>query len=153
MSQMKDKSKISRDSLDEFEETLPVSSRSGGRPISGILQEVVSHLTEIVRSEMRLARAEIRQDATDVAKASLFLVGSAVFASYGIGFVLLAGVYALATIMPSWASALIVGAGAGVPAAVLLLVGRQKMKLATMRPEKTIQSLQESVTWAKKETK
>lgn len=91
---MKNKSKITRDSFEKPDDT-EVSSSSGRRPISDIFHEIGTHLTEIVRSEVRLARAEIRQDATQLAKASLFLVVSAVFALYAFGFILLAAVYAL----------------------------------------------------------
>lgn len=147
---MKDKSKITREQFDEFRDGAPIP---GPRPISGIFQDIVSHLTEIVRSEIRLARAEIRKDVAQVSRASLFLVVSAVFSICGLGFVLLAAVYALATTMPAWAAALIVGIGAGLIAAMFLWIGRNRMRQASLVPDKTIQSLQENVTWLKKQTK
>jgi len=147
---MKDKSKITREGLDEFRDAAP---GSGARPISGIFQEIVSHLTEIVRSEIRLARTEIRQDVAQVSKASIFLVVSAVFSICGLGFILLSAVYALEKSMPAWTAALIVGIGAGLIAGICLWVGRNKMRLISLTPGKTIQSLQENVTWLKKQTK
>jgi len=149
---MRDKSKITKDSFGELED-MEVSSRSGRRPISSILQEIGTHLTEIVRSEVRLARAEIRQDATHLAKASLFLVVSAVFGLFAFGLFLLAAVYALQQTWPPWASALSVGCGVGILATIFLLIGRKRMKLASLRPDKTIQSLEDNVTWLKKQTK
>jgi len=148
---MRDKSKIAKDSFEELD-GMEAFSRSR-RPISDILQDVGTHLTEILRSEVRLARAEIRQDATQVAKAGVFLVVSAVFALYALGFFLLALVYALRETWPPWASALSVGAGVGILAATFLLIGRKKMRLASLRPDKTIQSLEENVTWLKKQTR
>ena len=149
---MRDKSKITKEFFGELEDT-EVSSKSGRRPISSILQEIGTHLTEIVRSEVRLARAEIRQDATHLAKASLFLVVSAVFGLFAFGFFLLAVVYALQETWPRWASALSVGCGVGILGAIFLLIGRKRMKLASLRPDKTIQSLEDNVTWFKKQTK
>ena len=149
---MKDKSKITNDSFETIED-MEVSSKSARRPISGILQEIGTHLTEILRSEIRLASAEIRKDVTEVARASLFLVVSGIFALYAVGFLLLALVYALQETWPPWVSALGVGSSVAVLAAMFLLIGRKKMKLASLRPDKTIQSLEDNVTWLKKQTR
>lgn len=147
---VQDKFKLTNDPL--CEET-HASSKSSVRPIASILQEVLAQLTEIIRSEIRLASVEIREDVTKVARAGIFLVVSAVLALYAFGFILFAGVYALARIAPLWASALIVGVVIGVIATGFLFVGRRKMKLASLRPDATIESFQENVTWLKKHTK
>jgi uncharacterized membrane protein YqjE len=123
------------------------------RPFSQLLQEVVTHLTEMVRSEMRLARAEVREDVTHAARAGVFIVIGAVLGLYALGFVLLGGMYALARITTPWLSAVIVGVAVGLIAAIFLQVGRTKMKQADLKPDKTIRSLQENVTWMKKQTR
>ena len=137
---------------DAFNETR-ASSKAGGGSFSQILQEIVNHVTEIMRSEVRLLRAEVHQDLTQVAKASVFFVIGAVLAFYGLGFVLLGLVYALGSRMPLWLSAVIVGVGAAGIASVFLGIGRTKMKQANLKPDKTIGSLQENVTWMKKQTR
>ena len=129
----------------------PSSSENGARPLSRILQEIVNHLAEIVRSEVRLARVELRQDLAQVANASTFLAIAAVFALFGLGFILLGVMYALGTSIALWLSAVIVGVGAGLVAAIFALIGRRKLERAQLRPEKTIRSLQENVTWMKKQ--
>lgn len=126
---------------------------SSVRPISAVFQEIIGHLTEIIRSEVRLARAELRQDAADVGRASVLLVIGGLMALYTFGLILLAAVYALNQAVAPWASALIVGGAVGIAAAVFLVIGRQKLKAANLRPEKTIQSLQENVTWMKNQTR
>jgi uncharacterized membrane protein YqjE len=127
------------------------SSENGARPLSRILQEILNHLAEIVRSEARLARVEIRQDLAQVANASAFLGIAAVFALFALGFILLGVMYALGTSIALWLSGVIVGVGAGLVAAVFALIGRKKLKRAELRPEKTIRSFQENVTWMKKQ--
>lgn len=149
---MKDRSNINNDEFDASDETR-ASSKSGGRSFSQILQEIINHVTEIVRSELRLARVEVEEDVTQVTKASVFFVIGAVFAFQALGFVLLGLVYALGSSIPLWLSAVIVGAGAGVIAAILLSVGRTKIRLASLKPDKTIRSLQENVIWMKKQTR
>src|SRR6185295_1134426 len=118
---MKDKFRLTNDPL-EGEDTR-ASSKTSVRPIAGILQEVLAQLTEIIRSEIRLASSEIRQDLTQAARAGLFLLVGAAFAAYAFGFLLLGSVYALAKLAPLWASALIVGGGVGLIATAFLLVG------------------------------
>src|SRR5262245_18911092 len=99
------------------------SSQSDPRPFSQILQDVVNHLSEIVRSEIRLARVEFRQDIAQITKASMFLVIGAVFALFALGFALLGVMYAIATNLEPWLSAVIVGLGVGLFAAIFLWVG------------------------------
>jgi len=149
---MKERSNINPDEGNAFGRTR-ASSDSDSRPFSRILQEIVTHLTEIVRSEMRLARAEVRADIVPVARASVFIVIGAVFGFYALGFVLLGLVYGLGTQVAPWLAALMVGVGVAVIAAVFLQVGRSKMKQASLKPDKTIRSLQENVTWMKKQAR
>jgi uncharacterized membrane protein YqjE len=147
--EMKERVNTHRDSFDDAQ----ASSKSADRTFSGILQEIVNHLTEIIRSELRLARTEVRQDVTQVAKAGVFFMIGAVFGLYTLGLILLAAVYGLGTVMAPWLSALIVGAAAGLAAVIFFQIGRRKISLTSLKPDETIQSLQENVTWMKKQTK
>jgi uncharacterized membrane protein YqjE len=146
---MKERSNINKDQFDDLAETND-SSQSGGRAISLILKDIVNHVTEIIRSEVRLAQTEVRQDVTQVAKASILCAIGAVFGLFALGFILLGLVYVLESTMPPWLSAVTVGTGVGIVAAIFLLAGRTKMKLASLKPDETIRTLQENVTWIKK---
>ena len=146
---MKERSSTNQGHLNDVDGTDP-SSKAESRSFSRILQEIISHLTEIIRSEVRLARTEIQQDVTQVAKASVFVAVGVVFALYALGFILLGVVYALATRMAPWLSAVSVGVGAGIVAAIFFQIGRTKIKQASLKPDKTIRTLQENVTWMKK---
>ena len=149
---MKDRSNISHDSFDDLDEKRAFS-KSGGRSFSQIFQEILTHTTEIIRSEVRLARVEVREDITQASKASVYLVIGAVFAFHALGFILLGAVYALGTRLALWLSAVIVGVTAAVVAAAFLQVGRTKIKQTSLKPDKTLRSLQENVTWMKKQAK
>jgi uncharacterized membrane protein YqjE len=72
----------------------------GARSFPRILHDIANHFAEIVRSEVRLGRLEVRQDLEQVAKASALLGIAAIFALYGLGFILLGVIYALG--MTSW---------------------------------------------------
>ena len=142
---MKEPSNINRGRFED------ASSTTDSRPFSRIFQDIVTHLSEIVRSEVRLARTEVRQDLTHLTRSSLVLIIGAVFALYATGFLLLGVVYALETLMAPWLSAVIVGIGVGILAAIFLQVSRRRLKQTSLRPDKTIQSLRENVTWMKKQ--
>ena len=146
---MKERSNINKEKSDVFGSTR-TSSKSDDRPFSQIVQDILAHLTEIVRSEVQLARTEVRADIAQVARAGVFVAIGAVFGLYALGFILLSVVHALETRLSPGLSALIVGIGVGVIAAIFLSVGRSKMKRADLKPDKTIRSLQENVTWMKK---
>ena len=148
---MKEGSHNNKDQLDAFNGTRASSNQD--RPLSRILQEMLGHLTELIRSEIQLARTEVRADIAQVARAGVFVAIGAVFGLYALGFALLGVVYALATRVTPWLSASIVAVGAAVIAGIFLYVGRTKMKQVDLKPDNTIRSLQENVTWMKKQVR
>jgi uncharacterized membrane protein YqjE len=131
----------------------PDITRSDSRSVKQILEDIVNHISDIVRSEVRLATTEVRQDLLDLAKAGLLIGIAVVLMLYGVGFVLLGGVYALQNAVSPWLAAVIVGLSVGIVAAILFVTGRKKFEQASLRPDKTIQSLEDNVTWFKKQTK
>jgi len=98
---------MNNNDFDNFREARLNSKSGSARTFSAILQDIAGHLAEIVRSEIRLARVEMRQDFAQVARASAFLAAGAIFALYALGFVLLGVVYALATSIAPWLAAVI----------------------------------------------
>jgi Putative Actinobacterial Holin-X, holin superfamily III len=125
---------------------------AGIRSIPEILQDVLTNIQDIVRAEVRLAKAELVEE-LNAARSGGILVGvGAVAAIFSTLFLLLACVYALARIMPNWAAALIVATAVGVAAAVTLRLGLQRFKTIRAAP-KTAASLKENVRWAKELTK
>ena len=131
------------------QEEMPPSSRS----ITQIFQEIVNRVSEIIRSEVRLARAEIREDLGDYARAGRYLVVAGLLACFALGFVLLGVVFALAAVLDAWLAAVLVGVLVGIVGAVTFAVGRKRMKLASLKPDKTLQTLEDNISWFKKQTR
>jgi uncharacterized membrane protein YqjE len=123
------------------------------RSLSDVLQDVIRNVQEIVRSEVRLAKTEMREEAAKAKSATLLLGAGAVTAIFAILFLLLMIVHALALVMPSWAAALIVGAVLAVVAGVTLPAGVRRFKLIHPTPERTVETIKENVEWAKQHTK
>jgi Flp pilus assembly protein TadB len=112
------------------------------------LHDIAGNLQEIIRSEFRLSAAEIIDEANKAAKPAATLGTGIVFAIYALGFLLLAIVYALSTVMAPWLAALLVTALAGLPAMVLIYSGRERLKKVKVAPEKAIASVKETMQWA-----
>jgi len=125
---------------------------AGIRSIPEILQDVLTNIQDIVRAEVRLAKAELGED-LNIARSGGLLIGvGAVAAIFSALFVLLACVYGLSLVMPNWAAALVVAAAVGAAAAVTLSLGVKRFKTIQAAP-KTAATLKENVRWAKELTK
>jgi len=123
------------------------------RSFPEVLQDIVGNLQEIIRSEFRLAKTEFKEEAAKAARpAATFGVGL-VLGFYGIGFLLLASVYGLSTVMAGWLAALLVGTILAIVAIALMSSSGKKLKRVNPTPDKAIQSLAENVQWAKHQIK
>ena len=125
---------------------------AGIRSIPEILQDVLTNIQDIVRAEVRLAKAELGEELNRARSGGLLIGVGAVAAIFSTLFLLLACVYALSLVVPNWAAALIVAAAVGVAAAVTLGLGLTRLKTIQAAP-KTSASLKENVRWAKELTK
>ncbi|HWO29561.1 MAG TPA: phage holin family protein [Candidatus Acidoferrum sp.] len=123
------------------------------RSVPQILEDIASNLTHIVQAEFRLAKSELKEGAEKVAGPGATLGAGVALAFYGLGFLLLAAVYALSLVMAGWLAALIVGAVLTVAAGILIAAGGTKLKRVNLAPDKTIRSLEEDVQWAKQQIK
>ena len=122
------------------------------RSIPDILHDVLANIQDIVRAEVRLAKAELGEELNAARSGALLIGAGAIAAIFSALFLLLACVYALGRVVPNWAAALIVAAAVGVAAAVTLGLGLKRFKTIQAAP-KTAASLKENVRWAKQPTR
>ena len=123
------------------------------RTISNVLQDILRNLQEIVRSEVRLAKTEIRDEAAQAASSLLWIIAGAVGALCSWMFLSWTAAYALATFMSMWAATLVVAVVLASVASVLLAVGLRRFKRIQPIPERTIETLKENLEWMKPSTK
>ena len=123
------------------------------RSVPEVLQDIIGNLQEIIRSEFRLAKTELKEEASRAAKPVATFGAGLVLGLYGIGFLLLASVYALSMVMAGWLAALIVGAILAVLAMVLISSSSKRLKHVNPTPNKTLRTIEENVQWAKHPTK
>ncbi len=123
------------------------------RSVGTILQDVMKDLSEIVRSEIKLAKTELKQEAAQLGRAVPMLAIGGVFGLSALGLAFATGVLALSLIMPPWAAALILFAFATIVAGLFLGMGMVRLRGFHLKPENTIRSLQEGTEWLKTQTR
>ena len=123
------------------------------RSVPEILENIASNLTQLIQAEFRLAKSELKEGAEKVAGPGATLGAGAVLAFYGLGFLLLAAVYALSLVMAGWLATLIVGGVLAFAAGILISAASTKLKRVNLTPDKTIRTLEEDVQWAKQQIK
>ena len=122
---------------------------NGERSFSAVLEGIAGNVQGIIRSEVRLAKAEIREEAGKAGTAARVLGIGALLGLYAAGFLLLAAVHALEQVVEPWLAALIVSVLAGTAAAILMRAGITRMKRVDPRPDRTIDTIKENIHWAK----
>jgi uncharacterized membrane protein YqjE len=124
-----------------------------GRSIATVLKDIVGNVQQIVRAEIRLASAEVRQEARKAGQGAALLMAGGAVAVLALGCVLIAAIALLATIVALWSAALIVAAVAGVVGGIFIAAGLKRMRQVTMTPTRTLAALEENVPWAKAPTR
>jgi hypothetical protein len=111
--------------------------------VGELISEVTSDLSKLVRQELELAKAEVKQEATKSGKA-VGMLGGAGFAGYMVAlFLSIALWWGLANVMDEGWAALIVAVLWAVIAAVLASIGRKRLREVNPKPERTIQTIKE----------
>ena len=123
------------------------------RSISSVLQDILGNFQEVVRSEVRLAKTEVREELAKTRSAGGLIAVGAVGALFSVLFMLLTAVYALSLVMPEWAAAFCVAAAVGILAVFAILAGVKRFKTINPTAPKTVASLKENVEWAKQQIK
>ena len=126
---------------------------TANRPVSEVLQDILHNLQDLIRSELRLAKAEVSQDARQAAASAAWMGAGAVCGMSAWLFLLWTVAFAAAEILPMWAATLIVAVAMSLAAVVLLRVGRRQMRRVHPMPERTAASLKENLQWIRPSTK
>ena len=122
------------------------------RSLGDLFSDLSRETTTLVRQEVQLAKAELTQSATEVARGIGMLVAGGAVAYAGLLFLLLAIVFGLIEAgWDAWLSALVVGLVVVAIGAVLVLRARESLKPANLAPQKTVETLKEDAEWAKEQ--
>ncbi|MCF6523159.1 phage holin family protein [Streptomyces sp. JJ36] len=104
-----------------------------------LVKRASEQLSEVVRSEMRLARAEMKEKGKRAGLGGGMFGGAALFGLLALQVLVAAAVAAVALALSVWLAALVVAGGLLLVAGLLALVGRSQMSRA--KPAKPEQAL------------
>jgi Putative Actinobacterial Holin-X, holin superfamily III len=111
--------------------------------IGDLIGEVSRDLSTLMRQELELAKAEIKEEATKTGKGAGMLAGAG-FAGYMVLlFLSIALWWGLSNVMDQGWAALIVAVIWAVIAAVLYVIGRGQLRAVHPKPERTVDTLKQ----------
>jgi uncharacterized membrane protein YqjE len=117
--------------------------------VGSLVGRMTTHLSELMRQELALAKAELRAEAQKAAKGAGMLAGAG-FAAWMVAiFASVTLMWLLDKAMDLWIAALVVTLLWGVVGAVLFVIGRNQLKQVSPMPEQTVESLKEDKEWLK----
>jgi len=118
-------------------------------PVAELLKELAENGQVLVREELRLARLELKDEIRKAARPGLELGASGLFAHTAFLILAAALVLGLATLMPAWVAAFIVGALLAGAAAYFAFDARKRaLTLKNVAPQ-TTQTMKENAEWAR----
>jgi uncharacterized membrane protein YqjE len=109
--------------------------------LAGLVGDLATDVQDLVRGEIRLARAELDQKIARMMTAGVAAIGGALVAFAGLVTALQGGAVYLTRYVPAWAAFLIVGAVILLIGAVIARLGMGAMSLRAITPQRTAANL------------
>ncbi|MFF7331453.1 phage holin family protein [Streptomyces sp. NPDC090306] len=114
--------------------------------MGALVQRASQQLTELVRGELRLAQAEMKEKGKRYGKGGGLFGGAGLFGFVTLQALVATAIAALAVPLPLWAAALIVTAVLALVTAVMALTGKKEIgRAAPPAPEQTIENVKADV--------
>lgn len=117
-----------------------------------LIGELANQSVGLVRDEVALARRELEQKLKTVQSAAAVVAMGAFLALIATLSICAAVIIALAEYVGPWQSALIIGLILGIAAGAAVLIGVNRFKRTTLKPEQTIETIEENKEWLKELT-
>ena len=121
----------------------------GERPIGELLSDVTSQLQQLVRKEIELGRAEIKQEVDKAVKGVTAFAVAAVVGLLAAIALVFAAAWGLSELVPEGVAFLIVGVLLLAVAGALAAAGKKKVSDVNPVPERTVETVKEDVETAK----
>jgi uncharacterized membrane protein YqjE len=120
------------------------------RTIGELVASLSDQFSTLVRDELQLAQVQLAEKGKRLGTGAGFLGGAAVLGLYAFGVLLAAAILGLATVLPAWLSALIVGIVLVIVAAIVGFVGKKKIDASKEFQPKPQEGFKEDVDAVKR---
>ncbi len=121
------------------------------RPLGELFSELASETGTLVKKEVELAKVEMASKAKAAGRDAAVVAGGGIAAFIGVMALVAALILALGTVIPLWASALIVGLVVCAGGGVLAAMGMRAFKQIDPAPRETIRTLEEDKRWLREQ--
>ena len=123
-------------------------SEEGARSLGTLLRDLTHNVSDLVRSEIALARAETSEKISQAGTAVASIAAGAAFGIAALIIVLQALVIALAEVMEPWLASALVGLAVAALAWFLIKKGQNDLKATNLMPDRTIRNVREDARMA-----
>jgi len=117
--------------------------------VGQLLSQLANHVAALVREEMALAKQEFRETFRSLGLGATILAVGALFGLISLATLAAAAVIGLAQFMAACYAALIVAGGLALIAGGAAVIGINRLRRTSLRPEQTMQTLEEDKEWFK----
>jgi uncharacterized membrane protein YqjE len=115
-----------------------------------LLGRLATDSSNLVKSELALAKKELGEKANIGGRAVAFLLGAGFLGLAAVIFFGMTLMELFALLLPRWAAALVIGLGLVAVAAVIAGLGIARLRRLSLKPKQTIKTLEEDKEWLKK---
>lgn len=121
-----------------------------GQTLGALVHQLSQQLPELIRSEMRLAQAEVAEKGKRAGVGIGMFSVAGLLAFFGLAALVTTAILALALVLDAWLAALVVGLVLIACAAVVGLLGRNKVAEAGPPvPERAVEGVKEDIATVK----
>jgi uncharacterized membrane protein YqjE len=114
------------------------------------VHDLSTQIPELVRSELRLAQAEMAEKGKRAGLGLGMFSGAGLLAFLGLATLIATAILALDLVLDAWLAALVVGAALLLGAGLLALLGRNQVVEATPpKPERAVDGIKEDIATVK----
>jgi uncharacterized membrane protein YqjE len=138
--------------------TAPGAQRGPGEPVTNpaeptlgtLVSDLSSQIPELIRSEMRLAQAEVTEKGKRAGIGLGMFSAAGLLAFFGLAALITTFVLLLDLVLPAWAAALIVAGVLFAVAGIAAVLGKKKVaEAAPPKPERALDNLKKDVATVK----
>ncbi|RJQ87515.1 MAG: phage holin family protein [Desulfobacteraceae bacterium] len=126
--------------------------KSENRSLGGLISDLTSQLSTLVRQEIELARVELTQKASGMAKDAMMMGAGGALVYAGFLALLAAVAILLSKWMAVWLAFGVVAVVVLAAGAAFLMAGKRRLQKRDLKPTQTIISLKENKKWIKQQT-
>lgn len=121
-----------------------------GPSLGTLIRELLDDIAELLRQEVRLARAEAGEALERLQTGAVMLVSGLLLGFCALLLLLQALVVALSNVMQPWLATSLVAVGVAAIALVLIWLAQRRLRLSAVYPRRTVQSVQDDTDMIKR---